>query len=97
LSYRLSAEAAHDLLAILVDGIDRFGVARAYGYRTGLEHSFDLLGAHPGIDRLRTDLMPPLRVLPHRSHGILYDVAEDQTVTILRVRHGREDWISDPL
>lgn len=47
--------------------------------------------------RLRTEITPPLRVLAHRSHVILYGVDQDGVAIILRIRHGREDWISNPL
>ena len=40
---------------------------------------------------------PLLRALSYRSHIILYEVDPDRTVTVLRIRHGREDWVSEPL
>ena len=38
-------------------------------------------------------LHPPVRVHRYQSHLIIYEIAEDDMVLILRVRHGREDWL----
>lgn len=39
----------------------------------------------------RLEFTPPIRVKPYKAHLILYRV-EAETVFVLRVRHGREDW-----
>ena len=94
MSYRLSEVADDDLLRILSDGIDRFGVAQALKYRVELERVFELLGRHPEMARLRRDLARPARVHPHGVHIIVYDIVEHDEVLIQRIRHGREDWIN---
>ena len=45
--------------------------------------------------RLRSELSPPMRVHPCGSHVILYVVDVERGVVIVRVRHGREDWMND--
>jgi toxin ParE1/3/4 len=61
----------------------------------GLFREFERLVVLPEIARERTEYDPPVRIHPHRSHIIVYQVVDDQ-VLILRIRHGREDWASEP-
>lgn len=91
MSYRLTREADRDIEAILEDGIDRFGHARAVGYIRGLERAFEDLAAFPRMAQERTEAKPAVRLRPYGSHLILYRLEGDD-VLVLRVRHGREDW-----
>ena len=73
-----------------------FGPNQAYAYVSEL---LDLIEALPRTYKIypeRSGFDPPIRVCPHKSHLILYRV-EREDIVILRVRHGREDWlIADP-
>lgn len=93
--YRLSQAAENDIIAIYVAGVGMFGARQAEHYHQGLEETFRFLAAFPGAARLRTEITPPVRVHPYRSHIIIYTV-EGADIDILRVRHGLEDWEGAP-
>ncbi len=95
--YDLSVKAEEDLVRLYVDGVQRFGVETAERYWIGLQRAFAFLTEHPGAARERLEINPPVRIHPCGSHIIVYIEKEEGEVLILRVRHGREDWISDPL
>lgn len=59
-----------------------------------LERVFALLADQPRMARLRTEFVPPVRIHPHAAHVIVFEET-DAGIVILRVRHGREDWLSD--
>jgi toxin ParE1/3/4 len=93
---RFSEKARADFLSIHADGEERFGFDQAERYADDLERVFDLLSENPKLARLRTELNPPVRVHPHGSHVIVYEVREG-AVLILRIRHAHENWTDDPL
>lgn len=95
MSYSLSGDAGFDLFGIFMESWERFGEAQANSYRASLVRAFDLLSRHPEAARLREELHPPIRVLPHSPYLIFYDLLDDGDVVIQRIRHGREDWLSD--
>jgi toxin ParE1/3/4 len=95
MSYRLSRKAEDDLIQIYVAGTRGFGAAQAERYYAGLETAFAFLADYPQAARERVEILPPVRIHPYRSHVIVY-VVDDEGVLILRVRHGREDWESQP-
>jgi len=94
--FRLTRAAADDLVRIYLEGLALFGPAQADRYHAGLDATFAFLGDHPRAARLREEIVPPVRVHRYRSHLIVYEVADDDAVLILRVRHGREDWLQAP-
>ncbi|KPF92160.1 plasmid stabilization protein ParE [Novosphingobium sp. AAP83] len=76
-------------------GLEQFGVAQADRYHDGLERMFAFLAQTPRVARMREELNPPVRARPFKAHIIVYDETDDG-ILVLRVRHGREDWISTP-
>ena len=90
--YRLTRAASDDIMAIFVDGVERFGLLQADLYHAGLAAAFERIAEYPFAVRLREEIVPPVRVRRFRAHLILYDLVEDDRPLILRVRHGREDW-----
>lgn len=96
MTYRLTEEAANDLVHVYVESVSRFGVNQANSYHDRLEHALRLISDNPGIARERTEISPPVRVHPFGSHMIIYEI-DALGVLILRVRHHREDWANDPL
>jgi len=96
MAYILSKKAEEDIIAIYREGVLLFGPARAEKYHGQLAQVFDFLAAHPEAARERHEITPPVRVHPHGSHMIVY-LVEERDIFILRVRHGREDWIKTPL
>lgn len=94
-SYRFTKAATDDLVAIYLAGLEQFGLAQADRYHDGLERMFAFLAQSPRAARMREELDPPVRAHPFKAHIIVYDETDDG-ILILRVRHGREDWISTP-
>lgn len=72
-----------------------FGLAQADRYHEGLSETFEFLMRFPRAAREREEISPPVRAHPFKTHIIIYEVDTGDIVTILRVRHAREDWISD--
>ena len=95
MKFRLSRAAQEDLISIYVHGVREFGMAQAEAYQDQIDHTIELIAENPQIARQRNELDPPVRVHPVNSHLIVYMI-EDGAVRILRVRHAREDWISNP-
>ena len=93
--HRTSREADEDLIAIYEQGYDRFGSRQAGRYLDEIEKVFETLADFPGLGRLRTEHQPAVRIFPFNAHVIVYE-EDTNGVLIVRVRHGREDWRSDP-
>ena len=94
-AYRLSCKAADDLRRIYVDSMRMFGADQAARYHARLGTALDILAAQPFMARERLDITPPVRVHPCGSHVIVY-LVEISGDILLRIRHGRKDWVSDP-
>jgi toxin ParE1/3/4 len=92
-SYQLSRVAEEDLIQIFLDGVELFGMAQAEKYHVKLFDAFSLLAEHPRAAHLRHEINPPVGVHPTGSHLVIYEIRQDDLVYVLRVRHGREDWI----
>lgn len=95
MTFRLTRKAEGDVIGIYHYSAETFGIAQADAYHDKLEATFRILAAQPRIARERTEINPPVRVHPCGSHIIIYVVSGDDSVLIVRVRHGSEDWISD--
>lgn len=96
MSYRFSGKAEDDIISVYLDGVRDFGVAQAERYHKELEQVFGILAGNPYLARMRGELTPPVRIHPHGSHLIVYHVEDNEDVLILRIRHAREDWVSNP-
>ena len=92
---RLTRDADADLSAILWQGLETFGVHQTERYLTS-QDQFAQLSLFPQSGRLRSDIHPPVRILPYRAHVIVYEQTKTEVV-ILRIRSAREDWTTDPL
>jgi toxin ParE1/3/4 len=95
MAYRLSRKAESDLLTIYAEGAARFGINQAEAYFTRIERTLELLADHPLMARERPEISPPVRIHPCGKHLIVYLVAGDG-ILVLRIRHQREDWSSEP-
>ena len=93
--YRLTQAAQEDIINISEVGITLFDERQACTYHDALFDMFDLLAVNPMMARERTEFTTPFRIHRFQSHMIVYQI-EDNGILIIRVRHGREDWISDP-
>jgi toxin ParE1/3/4 len=96
MSYKLSVEAEEDIIAIAEQGVRLFGAQQARRYHNDIFALLDLLADNPRIARERFEIEPRVRIHPFKAHLIIYRIAEDETVFIIRIRHGHEDWVSDP-
>ena len=83
------------VLHILHEGLVQFGIEQARRYRAGITDAFALLAAFPRLARLRDEIERPIRVHRFEAHLILYDIVDDGSILIVRIRHGREDWQAD--
>lgn len=95
--YKLSRKAEDDIIQIYVSGAQEFGIAQADRYHAGLEEVFAFLDEYPRAARERTEINPPVRIQPYKSHMVVYVIADDGGPFILRIRHGPEDWSGAPL
>ena len=93
MSYRLSEDADSDIVRLYADGVHQFELAQADSYHDALFDMFDLLAANPQMARERANFSPPVRVHRFQSHVIIYQIEGDD-ILIIRVRHGREDWLN---
>ncbi len=94
--FKLRPAAKQDLVYIWRSTVETWSTDQADRYVRELNDAFKLLVEQPNIARERSELSPPLRVLRSGSHMILYQIAGDH-IDIVRIRHVREDWLSDPL
>ena len=91
-AYRLTRAAADDVENIYFDGLAQFGFEQAEAYYAGLLATLVFLADYPGAARLREELSVPARIHRYRSHLIIYEIV-DGDVLVVRIRHGREDWL----
>jgi toxin ParE1/3/4 len=92
MGYRLSPAADLDLDDIYDFGITEFGQRVANAYLDSLIDCFNSLAENPRICRVRNEIQPAVRICPHGSHLVFYEVDDANSVLILRIRHGRENW-----
>jgi len=93
---RFTSKAKADLIEIYQTSVETFGMVQAEAYQDQLERAFHLLAANPRLARERTEIAPPVRIHPCGSHVIIYSIEAEGVVLIIRIRHGREDWVTDP-
>ena len=95
MSYRLSHAADTDLVRIYTEGFVQFGPNQADAYHDHLFAAFGRIASNPAIARERVEYVPPVRVHPVGTHVVVC-VESDDGVLIVRVPHGRDDWLSHP-
>ncbi len=83
--YRLTAEAARDLISLTEYGIETFGQAQALRYHNALERTFELLADMPAIGRA-DEYHPGHYRFFHGRHVIIYRSKSDGVV-IARLLH----------
>lgn len=89
--YRLSPAAQIDLSDIWDYTVAMWSADQADAYLRGLGEKLQVLCSHPEIARERTEIDPPVRLQPYRSHLIIYRI-EDDHLAIIRVVHNRQHW-----
>jgi len=89
--YRLSPAAQIDLSGIWDYTAKMWSRDQADTYLRGLGKKLEALCSRPEIARERTEIDPPVRLHPYRSHLIIYRI-EDDHLAIIRVVHSRQHW-----
>ncbi|MDM7852461.1 type II toxin-antitoxin system RelE/ParE family toxin [Pseudochrobactrum kiredjianiae] len=92
----LSVQAEEDIIAIAEHGIAMFGSLQAKRYHSDLFNTLDLIAKNPQMDREREEISPPVRIHPFKAHLIIYQIEQNETVFVIRIRNAFEDWISEP-
>ncbi|ODT16433.1 MAG: hypothetical protein ABS35_28385 [Kaistia sp. SCN 65-12] len=90
---RLTPDAQRDINDIFVYGVLTYGLAASDRYSSGLQDAIDRLAVYPMLGTAHDDITPPVRLLRHDSHHILYAI-RDSELLVLRVLHGSVDWLS---
>jgi toxin ParE1/3/4 len=86
----LTARAEDDLRLLLANSLTIWGEERRDTYAEHLTTAMHELLVHPHLGRARDDLSPGLRSLRAESHMIYY-MADERTITIVRLLHARMD------
>lgn len=97
MSFKLSVEGEEDIVAIAEQGVRMFGLGQAKRYHDELFASFDLIAVNPPIARERDEIDPGVRIHPFKAHLIVYRIENDQTIFVIRIRYGHEDWASNSI
>jgi toxin ParE1/3/4 len=95
-SFRLRPRAVEDLETIWLYTATQWPLDQAELYIRELTAGLDFLVAHPEIARERVELSPPVRIHRIAAHLVVYRIEPDY-LDIIRIRHRREDWMSNPL
>lgn len=94
--YALSVLAEEDLIRIYIRGATDFGREQASRYHQKLYQTFAFLAHTPQAGPERLELRPAVRIYPVGSHIVIYTI-RPHDIYILRVRHGHEDWLNQPI
>ena len=91
---RLNPRAERDVDEIWDYSAGIWGVGTANAYVGGLRSTLSTIAASPLMARERTEITPPVRVYPYRSHLVIYRVDGDE-IAVLRVFHSRRNWLRE--
>jgi toxin ParE1/3/4 len=94
--FSLSVKAEEDIVSIAEEGIRIFGAVVAKRYHDELYALFELIAANPRMARERLEISPPVRIHPFKAHLVDYRIEENESIFVIRIRHGHEDWAGDP-
>jgi toxin ParE1/3/4 len=89
--YRLSPAAQRDLENIWEFTALNWSSDQADVYLRGLADKLASLCENPSIARERTEIAPPVRLHPYKSHLVIHRVEEDHLV-VIRIAHMRQRW-----
>jgi len=93
--FRLNPVALRDLEGIWDFTADRWSADKADAYVSGLYAAFERLAETPHIAPERSEYTPSVRIYRDEAHIVVFREETDH-VSIIRIRHGHEDWASDP-
>jgi toxin ParE1/3/4 len=93
--FNLSTEAEEDIVSIAEQGIRSFGPQVAKRYYDELFAIFELIASNPRMARERHEISPPVRIHPFKAHLVVYQINDDGSIFVIRIRHAHEDWVGD--
>ena len=88
--FRLRPRAEADLEAILLFGVERWGLLQAEAYLRRFGAAFEQLADTPKLGQERVGLAEPIRTLFVGTHVVVY--RDDEPIDIVRVMHQSSDW-----
>lgn len=88
--YRVSRAAESDLRKIGRYTQDTWGKTQRRKYLQAINERFQFIADNPQLSRERSEFTPPVRILPHERHLIVY-LTDEKGVLILRVLHAAMD------
>lgn len=83
-----ASRAEDDLVALYLDGLERFGREQAELYSQSFTAAFETLARFPLAGGIADGIRPPTRHLIHNAYAMFYEVRGD-SILVLRVIHGR--------
>ena len=86
-----SIRAEQDLRQIFLEGQNRFGEPAAGQYIVDILGKYDIISAMPFMAPERTEVRPPVRILPFKGHIIIYRLHAD-AIQIIRIASRFENW-----
>jgi len=84
-------QARRDLESIWEYTTQQWSHEQADVYTAGINAKLNLLRRHPGMAREYKDFDPPVRILVHDGHLIIYHLVNER-VEVVRILHNRQDW-----
>jgi toxin ParE1/3/4 len=90
---KLRRGARADLSEIWAFTAKRWSAAQADHYLIGLDGMFSMLCANPEVALTYGKFTPPVRMFRYRSHLVIF-TADDSSVEVIRVVHGRSNWLA---
>lgn len=94
MTFYLTREAERDVIDIYLYSVGTSGQRKPVPTPTSWI-DFRLHADQPYLAGIRFEIDPPVRVHTCGIHIIIYSVQSDESVLIVRVRHGSEDWSND--
>ena len=95
--FRLSRRAQADFDEILDDLTRVAGQRTADKYGRGIQASINRVSEFPGTGSPRSEIGSGIRVVVVRPYLIFYEIAEDDSVMVLRILHGHRNITRDLL
>ena len=89
-SFRLSAQAEAELIALYDYSEAQFGRYQADAYLAGLERTFGLLADFPGIGKSADDMRPGFRRFRFQAHLVFYSEDADGVLIRAVIHHARD-------
>lgn len=84
---RIADRARREIEDIYEYGEKHDGDGPTARYVSKLADKLNLLADHPFIGTERREVRPPIRLLVHEAHNLLYDVTDDEVIVQRILRH----------